>query len=254
MIHYDNASAALSRCLRSLTVLENQIKIKSFNSGRCSMEKWTLVWLNMMKGGIISLFFLYCHKDWGVFLTNKIVFFFFLTNPTSSTKSFSFLCIFRSSFSTQGQRRKNSRTSGINLWASPQKNAAPQTPDRTLCRPDAGKWQHLISSSFLFFLLLCISSPAAPPPRGWLRGDVDPEPAQQRPVHPGSGVQFPAVLGQEHWQRQSRQDNHRREGFGQVQRRRLALPGELAYFVCVLRLVEVRQQPLRKKKKKRKDR
>lgn len=107
------------------------------------------------------------------------------------------------------------------------------------CCSDAGKNGSVLSMSF------CASHRGSlgPPPRS-LRESVHPQPAQQGPVHPGSHVQFPAALRQKQWQCQPPQDNHRREGFGEVQRGVLASPGELAYFVCVLRLVEIRQQPV----------
>lgn len=89
---------------------------------------------------------------------------------------------------------------------------------------------------------LVAADPQAPPLEV-LGGDVDPEPAQQRPVHPGSGVDFPAALRQQQRHSQSSQDQQGRQGSAEAERRRSALPGEPAQLVCVLWFVEVLKQP-----------
>lgn len=91
---------------------------------------------------------------------------------------------------------------------------------------------------------VCVSLLRTPhPPPDALGGDVDPEPAEQRPVHPGPGVDFPAALRQQQRHSQSPQDQQRREGFAEAEGRHSALPGELGQLVRVLRFVEILQQP-----------
>lgn len=76
-----------------------------------------------------------------------------------------------------------------------------------------------------------------------LGGDVDPEPAQQRPVHPGSGVDSPAALRQQQRQSQSSQGQQRRQGSAEAEGGRSALPGEPGQLLRILRFVETLQQP-----------
>lgn len=104
----------------------------------------------------------------------------------------------------------------------------------------------------MFFSVSCVrlaaaDPPAPPPPADALGGDVDPEPAEQRPVHPGPGVDFPAALRQQQRHSQSPQDQQRREGFAEAEGRHSALPGELGQFVRVLRFVEILQQPAKRR-------
>lgn len=97
-----------------------------------------------------------------------------------------------------------------------------------------------------WFSVSCVRLAAADPqpaPLRVLRGDVDPEPAQQRPVHPGSDVDFPSALRQQQRQSQSSQDQQRRQGSAEAEGRRSALPGEPGQLVRVLRFVEILQQP-----------
>lgn len=89
---------------------------------------------------------------------------------------------------------------------------------------------------------LAAADPQAPAPEA-LRGDVDPEPAQQRPVHPGPGVHFPAALRQQQRHSESSQDQQGRQGSAEAERRHSALPGEPAQLLRVLRFVEALQQP-----------
>lgn len=93
-------------------------------------------------------------------------------------------------------------------------------------------------------LLRTSAGTSPPPPAEALGGNVDPEPAEQRPIHPGSGVDFPAALRQQQGQSQPPQDQQRRQGFAEAQGGHPPLPRELGPFVCVLRLIKVLQQPV----------
>lgn len=104
------------------------------------------------------------------------------------------------------------------------------------------------NGTMLAVRVLCASGRCGPPdptltPPEALRGDVDPEPAQQRPVHPGPGVHFPAALRQQQWHSESSQDQQGRQGSAEAERRHSALPGEPAQLLRVLRFIEALQQP-----------